>query len=94
MLCRGLPEAVESPAKAAASPATDAAEASEHRDHTNHPHPHLQTCSTFEVPNYLRNEHTNRFHKPQSIIGVGVGWFVWSPEHFATPLLDLVTCKP
>ena len=23
------------------------------RDHTNHPHPHLQTCSSFEVINYI-----------------------------------------
>ena len=27
------------------------------RDHSNHPHPHLQTCSKFEVPKYITDEY-------------------------------------
>ena len=34
------------------------------RDHTNHHHPHLQTFSKFEVPNYTTNEHIKTVDKP------------------------------
>ena len=50
------------------------------RDHTNHPHPHLQTCQNFEVPNRITNEPIQLLTNLNNCWGWGRGWFVWSPS--------------